>query len=157
MSVHFLSGKVHISRHVVAEALMLCCEQIMIKYQKVSVLACLDRALCIFNSKLLRAVDRIAEDHFFDAHFFAGWFKRLFRTLTFGRLCLFIDPASHTDFNAVIRIPRCEIIKVDIITGPGHKRPAVPDRLAAELFFGALLTEQRCKNFCVSCVPLGRV
>ena len=39
LSVHFLSAEVYICRHVVAEALVLRREQVLVKYQEVRILA----------------------------------------------------------------------------------------------------------------------
>ena len=76
LSVQLFSAEVHVLRFIVAEALMLRREQIVAEHQEIRVLARCDGALLIIYAELLRAVDRIAQDHFFDAHFLAG--RRIF-------------------------------------------------------------------------------
>ena len=57
-SVHFLSGIIHFTRFVVAEALMLRCQQVVIEHKEVCILAGLDGALSVFDTELLSPVDR---------------------------------------------------------------------------------------------------
>ena len=56
VSVHLFSAEKHFTRLVMAEALMLCREQIVVEHQEVRVLAGRDRTLGGFDAKLLKAV-----------------------------------------------------------------------------------------------------
>ena len=51
LSVHLFSAKIHIRRLIVAEALMLCCQKVVVKNKEVRVLAGLNGTLCIFYAK----------------------------------------------------------------------------------------------------------
>ena len=67
-SVYFLSGKIHLFRHVLAESFMLCGKQVIVEYQIVGVLAGRNRTLCILDAKLLCSVDRVSQQHLFYVH-----------------------------------------------------------------------------------------
>ena len=56
MSVHLFSAEKLIALLVMAEALMLCREQIVVEYQEVCVLAGRDGTLARRDAKLLKAV-----------------------------------------------------------------------------------------------------
>lgn len=62
--VHFLSCKIDLCRHSIADSSLLGVQQILVENQEIGILADSDGAFAIVDTELLGAVDGIAQKHF---------------------------------------------------------------------------------------------
>ena len=65
LSIQLMFTGIHIFRLIVAEALVLCSEQVVVEHKEVRVIARADGALACLDAELPGAIDGVAQNYFF--------------------------------------------------------------------------------------------